>query len=197
MSRTNENLSADIVPFFGATGSGKTWNMLADCKQDKRILAFDPTGTLSGQGFQGFQDFGEWFRTAVNSGPGRFAFQAPGSKNFDIWCQAMMALADARRPCTAMVDELGGVTTSAKAPEYWHSMVSLGRKYGMKIRAGAQRPQEIDKTLIGNKSGMWIGYQAREADAAYLAKETDIPLETIKALRPKFISGSRGGATSS
>lgn len=185
MSRTNENLTADIMAFFGASGAGKTYQMVNDCKQDKRILAFDPTGTLSNQGFEGFRDFGAWFRSAVNSGPGRFAFQATGSKNFGIWCEAVMALADARRPCTVLVDELGGVTTPSKAPEHWHNIISLGRKYGLKIRAGAQRAPEIDKTLIGNKSGLWIGFQSRTADAEYLARETDIPLETIKALRPK------------
>ncbi|MEX1057043.1 MAG: type IV secretory system conjugative DNA transfer family protein [Natronospirillum sp.] len=185
MSRTNENLSADIVAFFGATGSGKTHNMLQDCKADKRILAFDPTGTLSGQGFEGFSDFGAWFRAAVNSGPGRYALQLTGPKHFSAWCEAVMAMADARRPCTVLVDELGAVTTPTKAPEHWHNLISLGRKYGLKIRAGAQRAPEIDKTLIGNKSGLWIGFQSREADAAYLARETDIPLETIKALRPK------------
>ena len=185
MSRTNENTSADIVAFFGATGSGKTYNMLKDCQKEKRILAFDPTGTLSGQGFEGFSDIGTWFRAAVNSGPGRYALQMTGAKNFAAWCECVMALADARRPCTVLVDELGGVTSAAKAPEHWHNIISLGRKYGLKIRAGAQRPQEIDKTLIGNKSGLWIGYTARQADAEYLARETGIDLQTILDLEPK------------
>jgi len=149
------------------------------------VLAFDPTGTLSGRGFQGFREFNDWLRAARYSGVGRFAFQATGPANFARWCEAVMALADARRPTSAVVDELGGVTSASKAPEHWHNVISLGRKYGLRVRAGAQRAPEIDKTLIGNKSGLWIGYQSRKADAEYLAKETDIPLQTILDLRPK------------
>ncbi|MFG1496468.1 hypothetical protein ABMA57_07525 [Saccharospirillum sp. HFRX-1] len=183
-SRINDRLPADIRAYFAASGGGKTHNMLQDCKHDKRVLAFDPTGALSAQGFTGIQDFRQYAKAVRNSGVVRLAFEAGGSANFALWCELMMAQADARRPTTVVVDELGGVTTPSKAPEHWHNVISLGRKYGLKIRAGAQRAPEIDKTLIGNKTQLWIGFQSRAADAEYLARETDIPVEEIKALRP-------------
>lgn len=183
-SRINDQLPADIRAYFAASGGGKTHNILQDCRHDKRVLAFDPTGALSAKGFTGFRDFRQFANAVRSSGVARFSFEATGSANFALWCELMMAQADARRPTTVVVDELGGVTTPSKAPEHWHNVISLGRKYGLKIRAGAQRAPEIDKTLIGNKTQLWIGFQARAADAEYLARETDIPVEKIKALRP-------------
>ncbi|GGX52284.1 hypothetical protein [Saccharospirillum salsuginis] len=185
MSRIDESLSADVRAYFGATGAGKTFNMLKDCEGARRVLAFDPKGTLGAQGFQAFHDFGQWLKAASGANEGRFAYQATGAANFARFCEAVMAMADARRPAVVLVDELGNVTTPSKAPEHWHNVISLGRAMGLKIRAGAQRAPEIDKTLIGNKTHLWIGYQSRTADAQYLAKETDVPVETIKALRPK------------
>ncbi|TXR52060.1 hypothetical protein [Reinekea thalattae] len=183
--RINDNLEADIKAFFGATGSGKTYSMLKSIPTSARCLSFDPAGSVtgSGTGFVGTASRTEYMQMTRRGGNVRACFQAAGKENFDWWCKWVFALADARRIAYVQVDELSAVTSSSKAPEGWNNILNLGRKYGLKVRAGAQRPQEIDKTLIGNQNGIWIGHQARRGDAEYLARETDIPVAEILALR--------------
>ncbi len=107
-----------------------------------------------------------------------------------------MAFANKNYPICFVVDELAGVTSPSKAGEFWHAVVSRGRKYGVSVFAGSQRPQEIDKTLLGNRSMFWCGSLEREKDREYVSRETDISMEVLRGLRgnPFFdhVSQKRG-----
>ncbi len=182
--RISEGAIKDIRAYFGSSGSGKTHTIKKDIKNDKRVLCFDPEGSFSAaDGFTVTTDKAEFFRLARESGSIRLCFAAGGQSNFNWWSDVCFALADARRPTTLVVDELGGVTGAGKAQGGWYDLISRGRKYGIKIRAGAQRPSEIDKTLMGNKNGLFIGYQERTGDMEYLARETGIPVQEIASLK--------------
>lgn len=182
--RINEKLEKDIKAYFGSSGSGKTFNIKNDIKNESRVLCFDPEGSFTAaDGFKVVTDRALFLELARKSGPVKLCFAAGGKPNFDFFCDVVWALADARRPCCVVVDELGGVTSAGKASGAWYDMLSRGRKYGLKIRAGAQRPSEIDKTLMGNHNGIFIGYIARRGDADYLARETDIPVQKILDLK--------------
>lgn len=182
--RINESLPKDIRAYFGSSGSGKTHNIKQDIRGDKRVLVFDPEGSFTkADGFVVTDSRKEFVRLARRSGDLKICFAAGGAPNFQWFCDVVFALADARRPSTMVVDELGGVTGSGKAQGAWFDLISRGRKYGVKIRAGAQRPAEIDKTLIGNKNGLFIGYLERAGDIEYMARETGINAEEIASLR--------------
>jgi hypothetical protein len=185
-NKINEKLPADIRAYFGSTGSGKTHNIKNDIRDDKRVLCFDPDGSFSAaDGFQIVTDRAQFLSLARNSGNIKLCFAAGGVPNFEFFCSVVWALADARRPMTCVVDELAGVTSAGKAKGDWHPIVARGRKYGIKVRADSQRPSEIDKTLMGNQTGLWVGFQAREGDAKYLANEMSVDIEKIKGLRGK------------
>lgn len=182
--RINESFKKDIRGYFGSSGSGKTHNIKEDIKHESRVLVFDPEGSFTAaDGFTVTTSKAEFFEKARNSGPVKLCFAAGGQANFNWFCDVVFALADARRESVLVVDELGGVTSAGKAKGSWYDLVSRGRKYGVKIRAGAQRPSEIDKTLIGNKNGLFIGYLERMGDIEYIHKETGIPIDTLKGLR--------------
>jgi len=182
--RINENLEKDIRAYFGSSGSGKTYTIKADISGAARVLVFDPEGSFtSADGFTVTESRAEFLERARNSGPVKLCFAAGGIANFEWFCEAVWALADARRPSVVVVDELGGVTTAGKARGRWYDLISRGRKYGVHIRAGAQRPSEIDKTLIGNKNGMFIGYLERAGDIDYISRETGIDTDVLKGLR--------------
>jgi hypothetical protein len=170
----NESAAKDIRGYFGSSGSGKTHKIKEDIKGESRVLVFDPEGSFTRRDF---------FEKARNTGSVKLCFAAGGVDNFKWFANVVFALADARRPSVLVVDELGGVTGSGKAQGGWYDLISRGRKYEVKIRAGAQRCSEIDKTLMGNKNGLFIGYQERAGDIEYLSRETGIPVETIGALR--------------
>jgi hypothetical protein len=180
----NESAVKDIRGYFGSSGSGKTHKIKEDIKSESRVLVFDPEGSFSAaDGFTVTTSRREFFERARNSGPLKLCFGAGGVDNFKWFANTVFALADARRPSVLVVDELGGVTGSGKAQGGWYDLISRGRKYEVKIRAGAQRCSEIDKTLMGNKNGLFIGYQERAGDIEYLARETGIDVDTIAALR--------------
>jgi hypothetical protein len=182
--RINESAVKDIRGYFGSSGSGKTHKIKEDIRGESRVLVFDPEGSFTAaDGFTVTTSRAEFFEKARNSGPIKLCFALGGAQNFAWFTDVVFALADARRPSVLVVDELGGVTTTGKAQGGWYDLISRGRKYGVKIRAGAQRCSEIDKTLIGNKNGLFIGYQERAGDIDYLHRETGIPVEKIKGLR--------------
>ena len=181
--RINENLTKDIRAYFGSSGSGKTFNIKRDIQGDKRVLAFDPEGSFGeADGFQVTASLSEFYQLARYSMDGRYCFQG-NANSFMDWSELVFALADARRPCTAVVDELTGVTTTSKAKGGWLDMLTRGRKYGLKIRAGAHSPAEIDKTLIRQVSGVWVGFQGRQADIDYLSNQLSVPSDEISRLR--------------
>jgi len=183
--RINEQADKDIRAYFGSSGSGKTFNIKKDTAEYTRVLAFDPEGAFNeSEGFRCTTDRREFYQLARESGPVRLTYQGNGMADFDWWCKLVFALADCRRPCAIIVDELAGVTTMSKAPPGWHQILTRVRKYEGRVFAGAQSPTEIDKTLMRQKNRMFIGYLERPADHEYMHKETAIPLEVVQGLRP-------------
>ena len=180
----NVNAEKDIRAFFGTSGSGKSHAIKETIKKENRVLIFDPEGEYQAEGFKPFERVGD-FAKAVASNPDkmRYTLEANGQAAFDMYCRIVwQSLQD--RPCVCVVDELAGVTTSAKAPPAWHTLLTRGRKYGLKVRAGAQSPTEIDKTLLRQRSHLWIGHMTRRDDFVYMAKETGLDSSVFEALRP-------------
>lgn len=183
--RINEAAEKDIRAYFGSSGSGKTHNIKKDTANLKRVLAFDPEGAFNtSEGFVCTSDRAEFYRMARDSGDIRLTYQGNGQADFDWWCRLVFALADCRRPCAIIVDELAGVTTVSKAPPGWHAILTRARKYEGRVFAGAQSPTEIDKTLMRQKNKMFVGYLERPDDHNYMAKETGVPVEVFEGLRP-------------
>ncbi|AJQ92240.1 type IV secretory system conjugative DNA transfer family protein [Gynuella sunshinyii] len=184
MSRINENLTEDIRGYFGATGSGKTYRIKKDLGSAPRVLVYDIKGTFGpSNGFEAFTDRGAFLNAVRSSNQARYSFHDPSCHYFDWFCELARHQADARRMTEIVIDELGPVSTPGKAQGHWHWLISIGRTYGIKIKAGAQRPSEIDKTLMGNLNGMFVGRVQRDKDAAYLSAETGIPQMDILNLR--------------
>jgi hypothetical protein len=183
--RIDESASKDIRAYFGSSGSGKTHNIKQDTAALPRVLAFDPEGAFnSSDGFTCTTDRAEFYRLARGSGNVKLTYQGNGQADFNWWCNLVFALADCRRPCGIIVDELAGVTTVSKALPAWHQILTRVRKYGGKVFAGAQSPTEIDKTLMRQKNKLFVGYLERPDDHAYMAKETGIPEKVFLELRP-------------
>lgn len=194
MARIDATLDADIRFYCGSTGSGKTHQIKQDIKAENRIIKFDPDDEYTGTAFYQIADL----LAAVKKNPKtlNYRFVGGGKKHFLAVCKIAFAMTSPRHPVCLVVDELAGVTGTSKAEDDWHTCLTRGRKYGLRIRAGAQMPVEIDKTIMRQRSHLWIGYLERPADHDYLAKETGLKPEQIKALRPRphfdHIAGIRG-----
>ena len=182
----NVNAVKDIRAFFGTSGSGKSHAIKGTIGKDSRVIVFDPESEYRSIGCKGYDSAQAFVKAVATAGKGKYriSFEANGVKAFDIFCRTVMAAANAKFPITVVVDELAGVTSVNKAPPAWHTLLTRGRKYGVKIRAGAQSPTEIDKTLLRQRSHLWAGHMTRRDDWVYMAKETNLDINIFEQLRP-------------
>lgn len=190
--RINTSLEARITIITGSSGSGKSAWTKQQVNKARRLLIWDiddEYGDLTG--IKTFNNLGQLAFVLKNSKIGRFRYVGAFA-DFDLFCQCVFAWGK----CVCVVEELAGVTTPAKAPQGWHTLVSRGRKRDITIYAITQRPSESDKTIMGNASTFHAGRMNREADRVYMAKEMDINLQEIKDLKPlefieKYADGSK------
>lgn len=183
MAKTDTSARPDIRFFTGSTGSGKSYQMKLAAKDAPRLLVFDPDDEYTR--CTRFTSTAELAKAAPRDlrTPFRATFVARGPAAFDAFCRVAWYLQDARAPLTVVVDELAGVDRTAKADGWWHSLVSRGRKYRTTILAGAQSGAEISKTLLRQRSYLWIGYLTETPDHVYLEERTRVPREVLAGLR--------------
>ena len=192
MSRVNVDLPKDIAAFYGASGSGKSYAIKKIIKPDKRVLIYDPEGEYQSENCIVISSSLELvkFVKSKHLKNFRITFEPKARKDFLVFCQIAFAECHSQYPLTIVVDELGGVTSIAKAPPAWHTVLTRARKYGGKIRAGTQSPAEADKTLLRNRSSLWCGMLETPKDRRYISDETGIDLQIIESLvgEPHFDS---------
>ncbi|WP_432209991.1 hypothetical protein [Marinobacter alkaliphilus] len=180
--RIDTTLKAAIQVVCGSSGSGKSVTIKKRLQKEKRLIIWDVDDEYTGEmGIPGCQRFtclrqlADRLRTAK---AGKFAYVGKPS-DFNNWCRLVFAWGY----CAAVAEETAGVTSPAKAPEGWHTLVSRGRKRGIKPLVGVtQRPAESDKTIMGNCSSIQCGLLTRAKDRKYMADELDIPVEYITRL---------------
>ena len=182
----------DIRFFCGTSGSGKSHAMKATIEKEDRVLIFDPEGEYSATGrftqAEPFTSAAAFAKAAEQRRAGRFrlAFEGEGPAAFDFFCAVAWKLAtDTQGGVTVVVDELAGVEkTNGKAQGLWHTILTRGRKHLIKVRAGAQSPTEVSKTIMRQRSHLWVGHMTRAADWQYIAAEIPVTVEQLQGLRP-------------
>jgi hypothetical protein len=180
--------AAALNVFVGASGSGKSHAIkqaLTDARP-ARLLVCDPDA-----------EYGKFAKPAATLGEvvtlataQDFAItftpsddRALGIKQFAFLCALAWVIAnDKGRPLTFVVDELAEYVTASEAPPSWRRLVKRGRKYGVTVFAGSQRPAEIDKTIWSNASLIRAGRLANQPDQLTVARALDIDAKAIGAL---------------
>lgn len=191
MIKVDTSQQAKIIIVTGSSGSGKSAWTKQQIKPAKRLIVWDIDDEYGDiPAIKTFESLAGLAKAVKASKTGKFRYVGRFA-DFDGFCK----IAFAWGACTCVVEELAGVTTPAKAPEGWHTLVSRGRKRGIHIYAITQRPSESDKTIMGNASTFHAGRMNRAGDRAYMAKEMDIPLQEINALQnleyiEKYADGS-------
>lgn len=119
---------------------------------------------------------------------GRFAFVPRSVKEFGFWADCAFLFARIGRQTWAstvhsaiIAEEIADVTSPAKAPDEWGILIRRGLKYGVDIYAVTQRPQESDKTCMGNASEIHC-CKVRPKDVPYMAEEMAVPQEDLRSL---------------
>lgn len=187
--RVDASLPNRHVLIAGCSGSGKSSYLRALLAADPpaRLVAWDPDHDHDMPRRERVGDYVRELARAVRSGRRyRLALTCrPTVAAFERWCQAVWAIADARRPITAVVEELSDVSPGAgRASPAFGELVRKGRKYGVRILAVTQSPAEISKTIYRNVGAKVALRQEGEAERRRMAEVLDVPLTTVLALQP-------------
>lgn len=193
-ARIDTTRAAAIVMVCGGSGSGKSAWTKQQVARAARLIVWDVDDEYGDAGCKRVTRASELLallRSAGKSKPARVAYVAPPTAAaFDYWARCVLAWGN----CTAVAEELATVTNPGKAPPGWGSLVSRGRKYGIKIVGVTQRPSEADKTIMGNATLIHVGRMTRAGDRAYMAREMDIPQADIDRLKTlEYIERNAGG----
>lgn len=117
-----------------------------------------------------------------------FSPEVVSPESFDFFSQ----VAWVRGAGLVLVDELATVTHSGKASSWWGRLLREGRHKKIEIAAAAQRPAEIDKTIIGNATRLIVFRLGRLIDRRLMADELDIDRAEIDTLEPlEFLDADR------
>lgn len=173
-----------ITFICGASGSGKTSHAIATYGRAPKLWVYDPDREWCRLPGMVEASSGVQMVQAARVGAPRVAYTGDRREMFALWCDCVLLLSDRWAHMTALVDELAGVTTPSKAAESWHTLVTRGRKRGVHLIGCAQRPAEVDKTIIGNAALIHAGRLMRAQDRQYIALEMDAPIEIVSSLLP-------------
>ena len=182
--RQNPKLSNNNHIIVGASGSGKSAFLRKniDFKQP-RIVAWDPDEDFRLPRVRSLKTF---ISLAKKQGFGKIRCALtiePNEENFEQWAQVVFAICHAKAPITVLADEIADVTKVAKASLHWGQLSRKIRKYGGKLYACTQRPEECDKTIFNQAHVKWVGALGSTAAYKKMAQEMDIPLMQLKNLQ--------------
>lgn len=180
-----------VVFVSGARGSGKSSWLKQYARGFGRVLVWDPMHEYA-EAF-GVAPVGSLSALVEAKGAPICVF-APddpalvSAKSFDFFC----LVAWTRGAGLVLVDELATVTHAGKALGWWGRLIREGRHRQIEIAGAAQRPAEIDKTIIGNATRLVVFRLGRMRDRALMAEELDIDRAQIDALQPlEFLDADR------
>jgi hypothetical protein len=183
LKRQDASLPQCNILIVGASGSGKSSYLRqeVDFKQ-KRIIAWDPDEDFTLPRCRDLKTFTKLCKNA-GFGPIRVSLTIdPNEENFEVFAGLAFALCHAKAPMDILADEIADVTRVGKASPNWGQLCRKVRKYGGRLLAATQRPQEADKTIFNQTKFKWCGALSSNAAYKFMATEMDVPLDEFKAL---------------
>jgi hypothetical protein len=180
---------ADLTAYIGASGSGKSTLVKQRLLASKLApLIWSPKETIDRYA----PEFGE----LVDGEPellielaaeGKAVVYRPRrsdeklfAKQFDVFCRLAFSLGNR----AVLVEEMALVATSTSAPASWRTLVTEGRGFGLVLIATTQRPQLCDSSLLDAATEIFCGRLNRGGSKKIMAEVMDVPLDTVRGLKP-------------
>jgi hypothetical protein len=172
---------ANIVYVCGGSDTGKTSWVKRQLSGYARYMVWDCNDEYSGVRITDIRTLIDIARGSKTE-PFRLRFVSPDvtSEVFSQFCEVAFLIGN----CAVVAEELADVTRPGKAPKGWGLCLRRGRHQRLSVYGITTRPAESDKTILGNATLIHVCKLRRLDDRRYIAKELDIPLEVINAIRP-------------
>lgn len=171
----------------GKSRSGKSEYISQLIKDKRRLLIWDKKGEHQADIQVGTIDELKLVIEKYQEKAGRIALVRAPIEAFEEFCACAFRWACygyvSNYASAVFVEELGRVTGPAKASPMWGQLVSEGLVYGLSIYAVAQRPAEIDKTILGQASFVHCCKMTWEQDERYIAGLMRVPIEVVTGLQ--------------
>lgn len=180
--------TGEIGIYTGKTRSGKTFQLKKRISKARRALVWSVKEPIDHYAevwpdsvmVRGLDDLKKRILD-IGGGNAHLIYLPARMSDFGAWAKLAHAWGIIA-PCAVIAEELADVTTPGKAPDGWGNLIRQGAGWGIDIYAVTQRPSESDKTIIGNMSFIHAHQIMRAEDRAYVAREMDLPQDTIAAL---------------
>ena len=183
LARQDTKLANRNQLIIGASGSGKSAYLreTIDFKSN-RVVAWDPDEDFR---LPRVRDLATFEKLVKKCGFGKIRVAltvAPTEENFERWAGLVFAICHAAAPMEILADEIADVTRVAKASPNWGQLCRKVRKYGGRISAITQRPQEADKTIFNQAHIKWLGALSSAKAYKAMSEEMDVSVADLKAL---------------
>ncbi|MAS26273.1 MAG: hypothetical protein CMI08_07505 [Oceanospirillaceae bacterium] len=187
----NPKLPNEHTLYVGKSGTGKSQALKQNSAapgRGVRCLLWDESHDHD-KGTTYYDDKNKFInavKRGVNSGRGfRIGWDGDSSpESFEWWAAVVWAVLDGKKPTYVVIEELAqAVETVGRAAPNLRKLFNQGRKYGARIHAVTQRPQEIPKTVYDQCGRFWIGGQ-KGPNIKKFAELLDVPLDEVRQLMP-------------
>lgn len=201
----NDDLEPQHALYAGTTGAGKSHatQKMKRIKATDQTLLWDLYGQYEGKTFVGrevrtYTTVSSFFKAAyagrkTNQGF-KIAFtprNIPDSKKdkrelFLKFCQAAWGLGDGlhNKLLHVVCEEINRVTTTTGDEDsIYGELLEGGRKFGFVVHSVSQRLAPIPNTVISMSGYKWVGVQESIGDVNRIARELDVSVDEVKALK--------------
>lgn len=180
---------------IGRSRSGKTKWVQQRILNHKRVIVWDTKAEFSTlSGYVSVSKISDLIALLKKSkGSFKVAFVPFNMKeDFELFCRCALNWLR-QKECTIVVEELSDVSTPSKAPLWWGIILRRSLSLGPTIYALTQRPQETDKTILGNFTMIHVHAPNTVKDRKYIANDIGIELDLIPSDDLKYVERFRDG----
>lgn len=180
--KPDNSLDLELIYVCGGSGTGKSAWVKRRIARDERIAVWDFKHEYAElPGFRATSSMTELVAMMKASKRARLAFvpPEPDPRLFDLYCGAVSAWGN----CRAVMEEVASISDPGKMRGYAGNLLRMGRGWGVRMIYVVQRPAEASTTITGLATHYHIHRLSRADDRRYMAREADVPLAEIEALR--------------
>lgn len=179
----NTQLPNRHVVVVGSSGGGKSTLIKARTRQESRLVVWDPHFEYDAHRLRSLAELSKAIR-AAGSKRFRLAYtpRDPEPQTFEQFAKLITLTMSADRPMAVVVDEVADVTHAGKAGKYSGQLYRGGRKFGLTIYTGSQRPQEVSKTIYSQSATRLACFTEDPKDRKAVESGTTIPAAEIAEL---------------